>query len=411
MNSRSKRKSSRRTIATTLSPALSLLATAVLMMMVLSKTMSDAFTASSYCGIPLSSKKSVLALLHMSSPSNGGDGDWQNNEKGSDSSTWKSIDDNYDQLEDWQDVMSRKNDGSFWSDFEPSDDATMDSLLTDSSSRSGDDEDTVDADAEAWLDALASISAEEVEFNMNEAKRADKAREMAEWGFDSETIKNTFGVAVDDTLEKEDEGMKAFRQESYWDDDDWKIVESHTKVEKDPDTDEPVRQQMVYVDEHTCIGCTNCAMVAQSTFFMNDEHGRARVFQQWGDDDETIQVAIETCPVDCIHYVPYDELVRLEIERRDQNINFKARLVSQAENGNALSHRVGGANRFTAPQKISGNMGSRCNNCPSRGCKDCPMFGVGKNPEFERKEKERKERIERRKLAQQREEQKKSVDL
>ena len=153
-------------------------------------------------------------------------------------------------------------------------------------------------------------------------------------------------------------------------------------------------------------------MVAQSTFFMNDEHGRARVYQQWGDTDETIQIAIETCPVDCIHYVPYDELVKLEIERRDQNINFKARLVSQAENGNSLSHRVGGGpNRFTAPQKISGNMRSRCNNCPSRGCGDCPMFGVGRNPEFERKERERKERIERRKLQEKREEQKKSVDL
>jgi len=167
----------------------------------------------------------------------------------------------------------------------------------------------------------------------------------------------------------------------------------------------------VYVDEHTCIGCTNCAMVAQSTFFMQEEHGRARVFQQWGDDDETIQVAIETCPVDCIYYVPYDELVKLEIERRDQNINFKARLVSQGEYGNSLSHRVGGSSVFTAPQQISGNMGARCNNCPSRGCKTCPMFGVGKNPEFERKEKERLERQERRRLQQQREEQSKSVDL
>lgn len=167
----------------------------------------------------------------------------------------------------------------------------------------------------------------------------------------------------------------------------------------------------VYVDEHTCIGCTNCAMIAQSTFFMDDEHGRARVFQQWGDDEETIQTAIETCPVDCIHYVPYEELVKLEVERRDQNINFKARLVSQAENGNGMSHRVGGSNGFTAPQQISGNMGSRCSNCPSRGCRDCPMFGVGKNPEFERKEKERLAKRERRRLQLQREEEQKTAEL
>jgi len=106
-------------------------------------------------------------------------------------------------------------------------------------------------------------------------------------------------------------------------------------------------------------------MIAQSTFFMDDEHGRARVFQQWGDDEETIQIAIETCPVDCIHYVPYDELVSLEVERRDQNINFKARLVSQAENGNALSHRVGGANTFTA---------SSYHSCPGTYCgPDCSV--------------------------------------
>merc|ERR1712029_868928 len=134
-------------------------------------------------------------------------------------------------------------------------------------------------------------------------------------------------------------------------------------------------------------------MIAQSTFFMESEHGRARVFQQWGDDDETIAVAIETCPVDCIHYVPYDELKRLEIERRKQNINFKARLVNQGESGAGYQAKYGGGALFTEQQVISGNMGARCNNCPSRGCKNCPMFGVGLNPEFQKKEKTRKERL------------------
>lgn len=39
------------------------------------------------------------------------------------------------------------------------------------------------------------------------------------------------------------------------------------------------------------------------------------------------------------------------------------------------------------------------------------MYGVGKNPEFERKEQQRMERIERRKLQQQRESEQKSADL
>eukprot|EP00536_Pseudo-nitzschia_multiseries_P016756 jgi/Psemu1/313527/fgenesh1_kg.1225_\ len=165
---------------------------------------------------------------------------------------------------------------------------------------------------------------------------------------------------------------------------------------------------MVYVDEHACIGCTNCAMVAQSTFFMEEEHGRARVFNQWGDDDETVAIAIETCPVDCIHYVPYEELVRLEVDRRGQNINFKARFVNQGEAGNLATV---GAMAYTAPQDISSNASSRCNNCPSRGCKNCPMFGVGKNPEFEKREKQRKARLERNRLMKQREEESKSADL
>lgn len=164
---------------------------------------------------------------------------------------------------------------------------------------------------------------------------------------------------------------------------------------------------------YTSFLCTSsCAMIAQSTFFMHDEHGRARVFNQWGDDDETIQIAIETCPVDCIHYVPYEELVKLEIGRRDQNINFKSRLVSQAEYGGlGVSNKVGGPVPFTGPQQISGNMGARCRNCPTAGCRDCPMYGVGDNPEFKRKEKLRKERAAKRRLQQERERDMKSADL
>lgn len=340
-----------------------------------------AFTATSSSSSRVVPKDSSLSMSD----------DWT--DQTNDSNKWASADFDYTEQEDWQEMMARKNDGSFWSEFAPSAD-TNDTIKTVAS------EEVVD-EADIWLDTLASISAEEIEFNIAENERADKVRQMQEWGFDDQSIENTFGVAMDDALEKADEveGLKEFREQAYLEetDIDWKQVESHTQVEKDPETGEAIRQQMVYVDEHTCIGCTNCAMIAQSTFFMDDEHGRARVFQQWGDDDETIQIAIETCPVDCIHYVPYDELVRLEIDRRDQNINFKARLVNQGEYGGD-SHRVGGANAFTAPQKISGNAGSRCNNCPSRGCKTCPMFGIGKNPAFEKKEKERKARIERNRL-------------
>jgi hypothetical protein len=53
------------------------------------------------------------------------------------------------------------------------------------------------------------------------------------------------------------------------------------------------------------------------------------------------KLLLKQCPVDCIHYVPYDKLKTLEIELRDQNINFKGRLVNQSEYGGGVSHRVG----------------------------------------------------------------------
>jgi len=180
---------------------------------------------------------------------------WQsNNPQGSNPNTWRSTDEaslpEQSTTSDWQQTLESKQDGSFWSQFElppeTEEDLTKTSKTTASSSFNVDDDSFMVDDSEAWLNALAAISAEEVEFNMVEANRANSAREMAEWGFDIETIKNTFGIAIDDALEEDDvEGMKTFRVESYLEDEDWKVIESHTKVEKDPESGEPIRQQMV----------------------------------------------------------------------------------------------------------------------------------------------------------------------
>ena len=109
---------------------------------------------------------------------------------------------------------------------------------------------------------------------------------------------------------------------------------------------------------------------------MEDDYGRARVFQQWVDGNQLIQTAIETCPVDCIHYVSYPELKRLEIERAGLQINYKARLVG--------SDGLTSSSDTTGMQDISGNRAMRCGNCPSRGCFNCPMYGVGENPEYKK---------------------------
>jgi ferredoxin len=80
------------------------------------------------------------------------------------------------------------------------------------------------------------------------------------------------------------------------------------------------RQKGVYVDEITCIGCKHCAHVARNTFYIEPDYGRSRVIRQDGDSEELIQEAIDTCPVDCIHWVNYAELKQLEEERKYQVI-------------------------------------------------------------------------------------------
>jgi monoamine oxidase len=172
----------------------------------------------------------------------------------------------YDPAPDWEDVLSKKRDGSFWTSFEPSRDGDDNDDDESEKDKNSDDKNAsleMDADmqGDSWLDQLAALSAEEVVFNLKEADRADKARQMQEWGFDNTVISSTLDVATDTNLEiaGELEGMQAYREESYLeglDDIDYETVESHARVEKDVETGEAIRTQMVYVDEHACIGCT-----------------------------------------------------------------------------------------------------------------------------------------------------------
>ena len=77
---------------------------------------------------------------------------------------------------------------------------------------------------------------------------------------------------------------------------------------RDPALGGKLRERAVWVDERKCIGCTYCSSVATNTFAMEQEQGRARAFRQAGDSDELIQEAIDTCPVDCIEWVPFEDL-------------------------------------------------------------------------------------------------------
>ena len=105
-----------------------------------------------------------------------------------------------------------------------------------------------------------------------EADRADKVRQMQEWGFEADTIAATLGVATDETLEtdEDNEMFEKFKEETaetgfgmyLGEDVDLETVESHQYVELDEETGLPVRAQMIYVDEDACVGCYHCANVS-----------------------------------------------------------------------------------------------------------------------------------------------------
>lgn len=74
----------------------------------------------------------------------------------------------------------------------------------------------------------------------------------------------------------------------------------------------PFRPHALFVDEKACIGCRECVHNARNTFIMDETIGCARVNVQFGDDDTSIEVAVESCPMNCIHWVEREELAVLE---------------------------------------------------------------------------------------------------
>ncbi|XP_047308818.1 chaperone protein dnaJ C76, chloroplastic [Impatiens glandulifera] len=88
-----------------------------------------------------------------------------------------------------------------------------------------------------------------------------------------------------------------------------------------PFLDDSSTKNNVFVDEFSCIGCKNCANVDPEVFGIEEDYGRARVYCQNGNRDN-IQQAIDSCPVDCIHWTSAAQLSLLEDEmRRVERVN------------------------------------------------------------------------------------------
>ncbi|XP_043689704.1 chaperone protein dnaJ C76, chloroplastic isoform X1 [Telopea speciosissima] len=88
-----------------------------------------------------------------------------------------------------------------------------------------------------------------------------------------------------------------------------------------PFLDDEAPKDHAFVDEFSCIGCKNCANVAPDVFQIEDDFGRARVYSQ-SRNPELVQQAIDSCPVDCIHWTSAAQLSLLEDEmRRVERVN------------------------------------------------------------------------------------------
>ncbi len=98
-----------------------------------------------------------------------------------------------------------------------------------------------------------------------------------------------------------------------------KSYEENSPNGKEPLLGGELRAKAVWVDESKCIGCTYCNSVATNTFTMEPELGRARAMRQDGDSKEIIQEAIDTCPVDCIQWVDFEDLddLRSQLDKKD----------------------------------------------------------------------------------------------
>lgn len=58
----------------------------------------------------------------------------------------------------------------------------------------------------------------------------------------------------------------------------------------------------VYIDEEECIGCQSCVEICPEVFKFDDEKEKALVIEPEGGPEDLVQDAIDTCPVECIHW-------------------------------------------------------------------------------------------------------------
>ncbi|MGD8292259.1 MAG: ferredoxin [Desulfobacterales bacterium] len=58
----------------------------------------------------------------------------------------------------------------------------------------------------------------------------------------------------------------------------------------------------VVIDSDECIGCESCVELCSEVFAFNEEEEKAEVIMPEGGPEDCIEEAMDTCPVECIHW-------------------------------------------------------------------------------------------------------------
>jgi ferredoxin len=60
--------------------------------------------------------------------------------------------------------------------------------------------------------------------------------------------------------------------------------------------------RVVTVDQDECIGCGTCERICPEVFQLNEETGTSEVIKPEGGPEDLIEEAIDSCPVEAIHW-------------------------------------------------------------------------------------------------------------